>query len=267
MRAGEASLWVCALAALIGAASALASFEDDYAAGLKALDQGRLSEAKDYLQRALAAHPEPAEQVNIGGNEQPYLPLHFLGVAAARQGDCEGAAKYWNSAANRRMLGRLNMLRQQEQNALANCKPAAVAQAPAPAPAPVEPAKPAPAEPAKPDVSKPVAADKSLKPSTAPAEKPAAPDALVSALQNYIAGRYAAAARVEPSALPDAHARFHAYLVRAAARFMLANTGGEASLLDAARADVRAARALDARTQPDAATFAPRFRAFYVQTP
>ena len=264
MRVGEASLWVCASAALIGAMSAFASFEDDYAAGLKALDQNRLTEAKQYLQRALATHPEPADQVMIAGNQQPYLPLHFLGVAAVRQGDCEGAANYWNSAANKRMLGRLNMLRQQEQNALANCKPAAVAQAPTSAPA--EPAKPAAVEPAKTDVGKPVAADKSAK-ASATADKPAAPEALVSALQNYMAGRYAAAARIEPATLPDARSRFHAYLVRAASRFMLANTGGEANLLDAARADVRAARALDARTQPDAATFAPRFRAFYAQTP
>ncbi|TLY51647.1 MAG: hypothetical protein E6K53_06720 [Gammaproteobacteria bacterium] len=199
----------------------------------------------------------------IGGNQQPYLPLHFLGVAAARQGDCEGAATYWNSAANKRMLGRLNMLRQQEQNALANCKPAAVAQAPVPAPA--EPAKPAAVEPAKADTGKPGTIEKSAKASVA-GEKPAAPDALVSALQNYMAGRYAAAARIEPAAVPEARARFHAYLVRAASRFMLANTAGEVNLLDAARADVRAARALDARTQPDAATFPPRFRAFYAQT-
>lgn len=264
MRAGEASIWLCALAALIGATSAFASFEDDYAAGLKALDQGRLAQAKEYLQRALAEHPELADQVTIGGELQPYLPLHFLGVVAARLGDCEGAASYWNSGPNQRMLGRLNGVRRQEQSALASCKSAAVAQAPAPAP--VEPAKPA-AEPVKADTSKPVAApDKSAKINVA-AEKPAAPDALVSALQNYIAGRYAAAARIEPAALPEARARFHAYLVRAASRFMLANTGAaEAGLLDGARADVRAARALDARTQPDAATFAPRFRAFYAQT-
>lgn len=264
MRAGEASAWLCALAALIGTITAFASFEDDYAAGLKALDQGRLTEAKEYLQRALSAHPEPTDQVMIGGNQQPYLPLHFLGMAAARLGDCDGAANYWNSAANKRMLGRLNMLRQQEQNVLANCKPAAVTQAPAPAP--VEPAKPTPAEPAKADTGKAGTADRSAK-ANASAEKPAAPEALVSALQNYIAGRYAAASRIEPAALPDARARFHGYLVRAASRFMLANTGGgDASLLDAARADVRAAHALDARAQPDTATFAPRFRAFYSQT-
>jgi hypothetical protein len=258
---------VCALAVLVSAISAFASFEDDYAAGLKALDQGRLTEAKEYLQRALTAHPEPVDQVMVAGNEQPYLPLHFLGVVAVRLGDCEGAANYWNGAANKRMVGRLNMVRLQEQRALANCRPAdVVAKAPAPAPAPIEePAKPVPVEPAKTDTAKPSAPEKSAKANTTP-EKPAAPDALVAALQNYIAGRYTAAARIDPAALPEARARFHAYLVRAASRFMLVSTGGDASLLDAARADVRAARALDARTQPDTATFAPRFRAFYAQT-
>ena len=47
---------------------------------------------------------------------------------------------------------------------------------------------------------------------------------------------------------------------------MLANTGGDAVFIEAARADARAARALDARTQPDVATFPPRFRAFYGET-
>ena len=36
--------------------------------------------------------------------------------------------------------------------------------------------------------------------------------------------------------------------------------------LDGARADARAAHALDGRTTPDAALFSPRFRTFYLDS-
>ncbi len=243
------------LAVGLGAvANAYAGFEDDYANGLKALDQGRVVDAQRLLQRALSAQSDPVEKINVGGNVQPYLPLHFLGVAAYRLGDCAGAESYWNGAANRRMIARLNLLRQQEQQALANCKPAAAtAEATAAAAA------------AAASTAAEAAAKAAKSESAALAAKP--PDALVQALQNYLGGRYLAATRVDPAALADTRARFHAYVIRAAARFMLASTGlGDQGLLDAARGDARAAKALDARTQPDAATFPPRFRAFYDAT-
>ena len=48
---------------------------------------------------------------------------------------------------------------------------------------------------------------------------------------------------------------------------MLASTGlGDQGLFDAARADARAARAINPRTPLDAATFPPRYRAFYDAT-
>jgi hypothetical protein len=255
VRAGSATRILLFLAAGLGvAANAYAGYEDDYASGLKALDQGRIAEAQSLLQRALSAQSEPVDKINIGGNVQPYLPLHFLGVAAYRLGDCAAAADYWNGAANRRMIARLNLLRQQEQQALANCKPAA-------ATATVDAAAAAAAA----NAAAEAAAKKANVEAAALAAKP--PDALVQALQNYLGGRYLAATRIDPATLADSRAKFHAYLVRAAARFMLASTGlGDQGLLDAARGDARAARALDARTQPDAATFPPRFRAFYEAT-
>ena len=92
------------------------------------------------------------------------------------------------------------------------------------------------------------------------------PDALARAQQDYLAGRYAAAARVDPAALPDASVKFQAYLIRSASSFMLASTGGDTGLMVAARADARAALALDAHAPPDATTFPPRFLAFYAET-
>lgn len=255
MRAGRATRLFFVLAATFGAAPAAhAGFEEDYAGGLKALDQGRIADAQRLLQRALSAQSEPLEMINLDGNMQPYLPLHFLGVAAYRLGDCAGAEKYWNSQGNRRMIARLNMLQRQEQQALANCKPAVTAAA--------SEAEAAKAEAAKTEAAAKAKTEAAAAAAVAAAAKP--PDALVQALQNYLGGRYLAATRIDPAGLSDARAKFHAYLIRAAARFMLASTGlGDQGLLDAARGDARAAKALDARAQPDAATFPPRFRAFY----
>lgn len=222
---------------------AYADYEDDYAAGLKALDQGRVAEAQRFLQRAFERQSEPVDKIILDGNPQPYLPLHFLGVAAARLRDCAGAEKYFSNPTNRRMLARLNALRQQEQQVLTNCSPLAqTAAANATAGKEVQRAEAAPA-------------------------KALPPEALVQALQNYIGGRYLAATRIDPATLTEPRARFHAYVVRSAARFMLASTGlGDQGLFDAARGDARAARSIDGRTQLDAATFPPRYRAFYDAT-
>ncbi len=92
------------------------------------------------------------------------------------------------------------------------------------------------------------------------------PFALARAQQDYLAGRYAAAARIDPETLSDVQAKYRAYLIRSASRFTLAHTGGDTSLVVAARADARAALALDAQAIPDEATFSPRFRAFYDET-
>ena len=241
MRAGSARRILLALAACGVALAAHADYEDDYVAGLKALDQGRASEAQRYLQRAFERQPEPVDKIILDGNAQPYLPLHFLGVAAARLGDCAGAEKYFANPTNRRMLARLNALRQQEQQVIERCAPAQ----------PIAATKETP---------------KDAKTDAAPA-KAGPPDALVQALQNYIGGRYLAATRIDPATLGEARAKFHAYVVRSAARFMLASTGlGDQGLFDAARADARAARAIDPRTPLDAATFPPRYRAFYDAT-
>ena len=54
MRAGKRAL-AALLLAVVGTAPAHAQFQDDYALGLKAIDAGRLPEARRYLEKALAA--------------------------------------------------------------------------------------------------------------------------------------------------------------------------------------------------------------------
>jgi hypothetical protein len=114
------------------------------------------------------------------------------------------------------------------------------------------PSPPKPVPPVEKPVEKPVAAEK-----TAP------PEALVQAFDQYLAGRYAEVARINPDTYADAHARFHAYLVRSAAKYTQARMATDETMLAAARADAAAARALDGRTTPDATLFSPAFREFY----
>lgn len=298
MPAGSVTLpltWL--LAALSVAASPLAhaDFQEDYALGLKSIDDGRYQDARMYLRRALDEQPGPVARVILNGNiEQPYLPYHFLGIVAFKLGECDAAKAQWANPTNQRMLGRLNAIRRLEQRMSASCKPrpAAVAKQPAPASKPVsapvlEPAPPPPsqtpaAEPParKPPAEKPQAVRPSAaksqpatreraaeppraKPPAAPPAEAAPPARLVRAVDSYLAGRYADAARVSPEALPAGRARFHAYLIRAAARYTLAELDGDERLLAKARSDVLAAKSIDSAAAPDPVAFSPKFRAFY----
>jgi hypothetical protein len=118
-------------------------------------------------------------------------------------------------------------------------------------------------------------------PATPPASAPAPPAAsasaenaasehvppprLVRAVEYYLAGRYVDATRIEPESFPAARTRFHAFLIRSAARFTLAQITGDKMLLAAARADAHSAQVLDAKAAPDEALYSPKFRAFYAQ--
>jgi hypothetical protein len=269
--------------ALLASAAAHAEFRDDYALGLRAIDEGKYADARMYLERALAAQGEPVSKIILNGNiEQPYLPYHFLGMAAYKQGDCAGAKQAWENPMNRRMLGRLFQLEREERRLASGCKPKAqvAAKEPEPAPPPSPAPEPAPepvapptepAPPAKPpprEAPKPATVEKT--PATPP-EKPeserAPPSRLVRALDSFLAGKYVDAARIDPAALSGNRARFQGYLVRAAARFTEAEISGDKELLAGARADAAAAHAIDATTQPDEIVFSPKFRAFYRQAP
>jgi hypothetical protein len=66
----------------------------------------------------------------------------------------------------------------------------------------------------------------------------------------------------------DNRARFHALLLRAAAKHTMAQLQGDSggTLLAGAQADIRAAKALFPANQPDQTLYSPRFRALYQQT-
>lgn len=300
MPAGKSRAWL-SVGALCVATLAHADYKDNYALGLKAYNDGDYAKARELMQQAFAEHAEPAARVRLYGQRwEPYLPQYYLGMVAFKQGDCATALAQWNAPANRQVVAQVSEINSAQQRDAATCEQKVVAktedkpkpQAPAPETPPAKtvvaanpPAKPASPQPAAPKpaetVPEPVAppakrADVAVaKPAppvvTPPVAKPPPPSntppaPLEEAFDNYLAGRYAKVARLNPEAIADTRARFHAYLVRAAARFTLAQISSDNAELDGARADARAARALDGRATPDAALFSPRFRTFFLES-
>jgi hypothetical protein len=275
-----------------------ADYKDNYALGLKAYNDGDYAKARELMQQAFAEHAEPAARVRLYGQRwEAYVPQYYLGMVAFKQGDCATALAQWNAPANRQVVAQVSEINSAQQRDAATCEQKVVAKTedkpkpqpavPAPetppakspvaespqqktvtpkpidtAPEPVAPpakrADVAVAKPAPPVVTPPVA--------KAPPASNTPPAPLEEAFENYLAGRYAKVTRLNPEAIPDARARFHAYLVRAAARFTLAQISNDNGELDGARADARAARTLDGRATPDAALFSPRFRTFFLES-
>lgn len=260
MRVSSALLAAFALAAGLAPLAAHADFSQDYIAGLAALDHGEYAQAVQSLKQALDAQPDPVARVMIEGSPQPYLPHHFLGMAQLKLGDCAAAKAEWNDPMNLRMLGHLRQLRAQEEQLLAQCKPrAGAAEERSTTPQSTRSAATPAAPPAAVSVSAPPAPSSTSKP--APALPAGPPALLVRAFDDFVAGRYAGAAKLDAAALTGAHARFQGYLLRSAARFALARAGDKGEL-DGARRDARAAQALD-KSAPDEHVFSPAFRAFY----
>lgn len=261
----------CALAAgLLAASIAHADYKDSYARGLKAFRDGNFAEARTLMQQAASEHPEPAVKLRLYGQVyEPYVPQHYLGLIAFKDGDCSGALAQWNSAANRGIVAEMPDLAGEQQRDSSSCaSKVAVAKKEEKPPEPPPPAKPQPETPPR------VVAKNNPPPVVVPTPKPPPvekqpvvskgepPAPLVQAFDDYLAGQYNDVVRINPDAYADAHARYHAYLVRAASKFTLGKISADDQLLAGARADVRAARALEAGA-PDAALFSPAFRSFY----
>jgi len=302
-------LAVAALAAAVLALGAIApvraDYKDDYADGLKAAGDGKWAEVEAKMRAALAQEGAPAARVNTyGRNFEAYVPQFFLGIAAYRRGDCEGAVRNLEHGPTRatvadpkakKTVGDFTAL---AARGLDECKTklAAVSKPPPTDVRPTAPTTPDPV-PSRPIVeaprpttptptpTTPTATPTSPPPkpvvvATAPTPKPvappkpttpaapAAPPALAQAVDGFLRGRYQQVAALDPATLPDKRARFHLLLLRSASRHTLAQLQGDAgaSLVAQAEADVRAAKQLEPGRNPDAALFSPRYRAFFAAT-
>lgn len=293
MRSARLSLGLLALCA---AFAAHADFKRSYAEGLDASRAGDWATVRQKMQEALAEEPTPVAKLRLYGTRfDAYVPQYYLGLAAYRQGNCQEAVANWENAAARAIIAGNDTLSGVANAGLADCRQKLAATAPAPRPAPTaptptptpaptapiasntpstSPSTPAP-RPTTPAPAPTTPAPRPVAPAPAPAPPPpkpvaasTAPEALSRALDAYLAGRYTEVAALDPGQFSDNRARFHALLVRAAARYtqsQLAGAGGSAALA-AAQADIRSAKALAPGQQPDAALYSPRFIALYAQT-
>ena len=287
MRAGKRQRrCLTALALLAAATAAHADYKVDYSHGLEAYKDGKYSEARQLMQQALDEHAEPAAKIRYYGQVfGSYLPQHYVGMAAFKLGDCATALSQWNSPANRQIAAQLPEIGGEEQRNAASCGAKTVAKTEIKPPEPVVPKttvveNPPPktvvvaTTPPKVVAPPPKPPEPVVKTVTPPVERPpleklpvvvksGPPEPLVQAFENYLAGRYAEVARINPDSYADTRARFHAYLVRAASRYTLARISADQGMLNSASADAAAARALDSRTAPDATLFSPGFRTFF----
>ena len=291
------------LALLLASGSAAADWKREYDRGLKAIDDGNWSEAEARFAQALREDGTPAERKRFEGVRfNHYVPHYFAGLAAFRAGNCAKAVEYWSHAPTDAVLGKLSELRAEQQRGLATCRTRLAQAAPPPAtpatttapasttpasstasttrpPSTSTPTAPATSTPQRPVASTPppatppVATTRPPASTTAPATttQPAAggtaPALLRSTVEAYLAGRYADVQRVDTSAAADSRARAQLHLLRAAAAFTLANVNGDGdAALEAARREVRAARAVQGNLSPDPVLFSPRFRSFWQQT-
>lgn len=278
------------LATLLAASPLPADYKDSYSRGLEAAKDGDWATLRQRMQEAIQDNPTAAPRVRLYGQRwEPYVPQFYLGLAAFRQGDCATALAQWRSAANTGVIGSVPGLKAEQDKHTAACD-TRLAQQPKPdtpkpdvlkpdAPKPdggradqgtvtpdggkTTPPKPPPPrpDPPKPDPPRPDPPK--------PAETPIAqrvPGPLLDAFRNYLGGRYADVVRINPDSYGDARSRAQAYLVRAAARQILAELDGSAAGLEAARSDIRAVRAASPSLTPDPALFSPRFRSLYSAT-
>ena len=284
MRAGNLRK-LLALGALFVALPASADYRDSYSRGLEAAKDGNWADVRRYMSDALAEHAEPAVRIRLYGQRwESYVPQYYLGLAAFKQGDCKTALERWRNGAESAVFpGVDEKLRTAKQADTASCdqrlaqtktdngkpdtgKPDVVK---------VEPVKP---DVTKPDVVKtdPIKTDP-IKVKTDPVVKTdpiktrpdvlpvgqRVPQPLIDAVKAWLAGRYDEVSRINPDAYAEPRARVQALVLRAAARYTLAELDGNRDALEAVRTDLRALRQIDARFQPDATLFSPRFRSFY----
>lgn len=300
------SALVLASAALLAATAAQADWKKDYDRGVKAAEAGHWAEAAGAMRAAIAEDADPSARKRFQGVVyKVYVPHHYAGLAAYRQGDCASAMQFWSNAANASVVSGIAALDAVQAKGVADCraKLAGVSTASPPVAgttSPITPPSdttsssvtPANTRPATPPNTSSAAANTSVPANmgastsmagnaaaerpTPPAKPPetvpvrpaarSAPAALVQSADAFAQGRYAVVVGSDPATFGDARTQAQGYLLRAAARFTQAQLVGGDADLEQARADVRAARAANAALMPDEVLFSPKFRSFWSAT-
>src|SRR5688572_30820200 len=193
-------------AALLAASAAQADWKKDYDRGVKAAESGDWAEAAGAMRAALAEDAEPNARKRFQGVVyKVYVPHHYAGLAAYRQGDCRTALEFWGNAANASVVSGIAALDAVQRRGVADCNAKLAATQAPPPPATTTPpvaTPPVATTPSKPVATtttpaKPPAATPAKPPEATPAKPPApaagpAPAALVQSLEAFLAGRYSA---------------------------------------------------------------------------
>lgn len=266
------------LVLLLAAGPLRADYKQDYARGTKAAESQDWSEVEELMRKALDGSTQPLARTRLYGQVfMPYVPQYYLGLAAYRQDNCREALRWFNEPAaaaviadNAEFRGIADEARRTCGTRMAEAKPATK---PAP-PAVTVPSRPVAGVPEpkpKPPVQSPSKpATSTSQPAVAAPVLPqtkALPAALQALLDNYLAGRFSEAARADANSNAG-NGRFHALLLRAAARHALSELQGAegAAQRSDAEADIRLAKTLAPGKLPDAAFFSPRFRKLFAET-
>jgi hypothetical protein len=79
------------------------SYKDSFKRGITALNRKQFAEAKKNFEEAIADYGvDTGESINISGfgNNRPYVPKFFLGVALSNLNDCPAALRLWAESEN-----------------------------------------------------------------------------------------------------------------------------------------------------------------------
>jgi hypothetical protein len=270
---------VAALTLFCASSPAHADWRRDYDRGIKAIEQQQWADAEAAFRSALSEDAAANARKRFQGTRfDVYVPHYYAGLAAYRQGSCERALEYWGNASSTAVVAGISELSSSQRSGVDDCNRRLASTRATPAPTPVAPEKSPALTQTAPPAKTPTTVPRepvAVKPpppartppgnTTPPASAPVkAPATLVTAVGQYLKGDYAAVERLDPATLSVGSSRAQGLLLRAASRHTRALLdGGDASLLEKARRDVRAARAASTALEPDEVVFSPRFRSFW----
>lgn len=163
--------------AMLLCAPALADFKSHYKDGLRAAEKKNWADVERSMREALSQEPNSQARVRIYGMRfEPYLPHHYLALAASARNDCANVLSSLNNASHIAALAESNggsALSTAERGMRSRCESAQVAAQPQNKPEQAPVTTPAPPSTSSPAVSNPVASNPRATPAVTVPEVPA----------------------------------------------------------------------------------------------
>jgi hypothetical protein len=193
-----------------------------------------------------------------GQRYEVYVPQHYAGLAAWRQGDCTGALRYWSQGGNATFIQGFPDLASVEQEGKSACSSASQVATTEKPPVVTRRSRIAPI-PGHRRSSRRHRLHHRWSNRTVQLSR----DALILKPWSTPTVRSLCGCHQAEPQVPTQRLRWHMLTLRAAAAFTLAESGADDSATAIARKAVTEARASDATLKPDPDYFSPRFIAFF----